>query len=99
MTKVEAIHILENLKPTNTSSSFDAYDIGKALIMAISALSENKEKVKNMRYKIMVKIWDTMHEDYYWEEYSGCIFESRDAAAAEAEKASRYFEDVYIQEV
>lgn len=52
-----------------------------------------------MGYKIMVKIWDTRHEDYYWEEYSGCIFESRDAAAAEAEKASIYFEDVYIQEV
>lgn len=52
-----------------------------------------------MGYKVMVKIWDTRHEDYYWEEYSGCIFEIRDAAAAEAEKASIYFEDVYIQEV
>jgi rRNA maturation endonuclease Nob1 len=42
MTREEAIHILENLKPTNTNSSFDAYVIGKALTMAISALSENK---------------------------------------------------------
>lgn len=42
MTKEEAIHILENLKPTNTNSSFDAYVVGEALTMAISALSENK---------------------------------------------------------
>ena len=39
MTREEAIHIIENLNPTNTNSSFDAYVIGEALTMAISALS------------------------------------------------------------
>ena len=39
MTRKEAIHILDNLKPTNTKSSFDAYVVGKAISMAISALS------------------------------------------------------------
>lgn len=42
MNREEAIHILENLKPTNTNSSFDAYVIGEALTMAISALSEKE---------------------------------------------------------
>ena len=42
MTREEAIHILKSLKPTNTNSLFDAYIIGKALTMAISALSEKK---------------------------------------------------------
>lgn len=40
MTKEEAIHILDNLKPTNTKSSFDAYVVGKAITMAIHALGQ-----------------------------------------------------------
>ena len=39
MTREEAIHILNGLKPTNTKSSFDAYVVGKAIVMAIEALS------------------------------------------------------------
>lgn len=40
MTREEAIHILDNLKPTNTKSSFDAYVVGKAITMAIKALKQ-----------------------------------------------------------
>lgn len=40
MTREEAIHILDNLKPTNTKSSFDAYVVGKAITMAIEALEQ-----------------------------------------------------------
>ena len=40
MTREEAIHILANLKPTNTKSSFDAYVVGKAITMAIEALEQ-----------------------------------------------------------
>ena len=40
MSKEEAIHILDNLKPTNTKSSFDAYVVGKAITMAIKALEQ-----------------------------------------------------------
>ena len=40
MTREEAIHILDNLKPTNTKSSFDAYVVGKAITMAIKALEQ-----------------------------------------------------------
>ena len=40
MTREEAIHILNNLKPTNTKSSFDAYVVGKAITMAIKALEQ-----------------------------------------------------------
>ena len=39
MTREEAIYIINNLKPTNTKSSFDAYVVGKAITMAIEALS------------------------------------------------------------
>ena len=39
MTREEAIYILDNLKPTNAKSSFDAYVVGKAITMAIEALS------------------------------------------------------------
>lgn len=49
MNREEAIHILENLKPTNTNSTFDAYVIGEALTMAVQALRENNhgEWIKN----------------------------------------------------
>ena len=40
MTREEAIHILYNLKPTTTKSSFDAYVVGKAITMAIKALEQ-----------------------------------------------------------
>lgn len=40
MTREEAIHILENLKPTNAKSSFDAYVVGNAIAMAIEALEQ-----------------------------------------------------------
>ena len=40
MTREEAIHILDNLKPTNTKSSFDAYVVGKAITMATEALEQ-----------------------------------------------------------
>jgi len=40
MTREEAIHILGNLKPTNTKSSFDAYVVGKAITIAIKALEQ-----------------------------------------------------------
>ena len=40
MTREEAIYILNNLKPTNTKSSFDAYVVGKAITMAIKALEQ-----------------------------------------------------------
>ena len=38
MIREEAIHILDNLKPTNIKSSFDAYVVGEAITMAIKAL-------------------------------------------------------------
>lgn len=40
MIREEAIHILNNLKPTNTKSSFDAYVVGEAITMAIKALEQ-----------------------------------------------------------
>lgn len=40
MTREEAIHILDNLKPPNTESSFDGYVVGKAITMAIEALEQ-----------------------------------------------------------
>ena len=40
MIRTEAIHILDNLKPTNTKSSFDAYVVGNAITMAIKALQQ-----------------------------------------------------------
>lgn len=45
MTREEAIHILDSLKPTNTKSSFDAYVVGKAITMAIKALENPKQNV------------------------------------------------------
>lgn len=48
----EAIHILANLKPTNTKSSFDAYVVGKAITMAIEALEQepSKQECKNCKH-------------------------------------------------
>ena len=52
MTKEEAIHILANLKPTNTKSSFDAYVVGKAITMAIEALEQepSEQECKNCKH-------------------------------------------------
>ena len=52
MNREEAIHILENLKPTNTNSSFDAYVIGEALTMAISALEKNDSVIEDIKQEI-----------------------------------------------
>ena len=53
MTREEAIHILHNLKPTDTKSGFDAYVVGKAIIMAIQALelTTDKKEIYNKGYK------------------------------------------------
>lgn len=52
MTREEAIYILDNLKPTNTKSSFDAYVVGKAITMAINALSAIEDiKAEIAEYK------------------------------------------------
>ena len=47
MTREEAIHILDTLKPTNTTSAYDGYIVGKAITMAIKAL-EQMDKIKAM---------------------------------------------------
>ena len=57
MTREEAIHIIDNLKPTNTKSSFDAYVIGKAITMAIQAL-EQEPKTGHWSRKTKVDAYD-----------------------------------------
>ena len=54
MTREEAIHILNGLKPTNTKSSFDAYVVGKAIVMAIEALKQ-EPILDKIRAEIMMK--------------------------------------------
>lgn len=49
MNKEEAIHIIENLRPTDTRSSSDAYIVGKALTMAIHALEQMPEVTSTMQ--------------------------------------------------
>lgn len=44
--RANAIHILDNLKPTNTENSFEAYVVGNVLTTAIQAIKEQEELEK-----------------------------------------------------
>ena len=65
MKREEAIHILDNLKPTNTKSSFDAYIVGNAITMAIKALEQEP---------ILDKISAEIENDWQLKEYPSSPF-------------------------
>ena len=50
MTREEAIHILDNIKPKDVDCSLNAYIVGKAITMAIKALEQERKAITNQEY-------------------------------------------------